>query len=176
MPAPRQVPPAEPIEGRSTGQRPRPYDPRPLLGSQQTPVAPPVAPAAPVEPSAAAEFENARQVARRGATPPPVEAADPFAALDEEAERLARFEPIFDVGAEATTTDPEEAMFGAPRHAAAPAVEPPQPEDEPVEIAEDFVDQAPLPDDEAPQPQSPVSDLEKEMARLLGEISGSRKT
>ena len=178
VPLPRQVPPAEPIEGRSTGQRPRPYDPRPLLGSQQTPVAPVVAAAtaAPaVEPALAAEFENARQTARRGATPPPVEAADPFAGLDDEAERLARFEPIFDVGAEATTTDQDEAMFGAPRHAAPPAVEPPQPDDEPVELAEDFIEPAPLPGDET-EPQSPVSDLEKEMARLLGEISSSRKS
>ncbi|WP_051231519.1 flagellar biosynthetic protein FliO [Kaistia adipata] len=176
MPAPRQVPPAEPIEGRSTGQRPRPYDPRPLLGSQQTPVAPPVSSAAAVDPALAGEFENARQAARRGATPPPVEAADPFAALDEEAERLARFEPIFDVGAETATSAADDAAFAAPRHAAAPAVEPPQPEDEPVEIAEDFIDQAPLPGEENQPPQSPVSDLEKEMARLLGEISGSRKS
>jgi flagellar protein FliO/FliZ len=174
MPPPRQTQPAEPIEGRPAGRQ-RPYDPRPLLGSQQTPVAPPVAAAAPVEPVLAGESDNARQAARRAMTQGPVEAADPFAGLDDEAERLARFEPIFDIGTETTTTDADEAMFGTPRRqAAAPAVEPPQPEDEPVELAEDFIDQARLPDDE--QPQSPVSDLEKEMARLLGEISGSRKS
>jgi flagellar biogenesis protein FliO len=171
-PQPRQTPPAEPIEGRSAG-RPRPYDPRPLLGSQQTPVAPAVAAAAPVEPIFTGEPDGARQAARRAMTPGPVEAADPFAALDDEAERLARFEPIFDVGAEATTSNGDDAPFGGSRHATAPAVEPPQPEDEPVEIAEDFIDTAPLPGEE---PQSPVSDLEKEMARLLGEISSSRKS
>lgn len=177
IPPPRQTAPAEPIEGRPVGRQ-RPYDPRPLLGSQQTPVVPSaaaVAAGAPTEPELAGELDSARQAARRAMAPGPVEAADPFAGMEDEAERLARFEPIFDVGTEATTPDTDEAMFGAPRrHAAAPAVEPPQPEDEPVEIAEDFVDQAPLPGEE--QPQSPVSDLEKEMARLLGEISGSRKS
>ncbi|MCX5569376.1 flagellar biosynthetic protein FliO [Kaistia nematophila] len=164
MPAPRPVTPqapAEPIEGRSTGQRPRPYDPRPLLGSQQTPVAP-AAPSAPAAP-------------RRPVAPPPVVAPepDPFAGVDDEAERLARFEPIFDLGPETASAD-DAHLYATP--ARAPSVEPPQPIDAPVEIAEDFID--------APEPSAPaeseasssVGDLEKEMARLLGEISNARKS
>ncbi|WP_018185069.1 flagellar biosynthetic protein FliO [Kaistia granuli] len=181
IPPPRPAPPTEPIEGRPIGQRPRPYDPRPLLGSQQTPVAPgaiaAVAPAPEQTSFAASDLDSPRAVPRRGAIPPapPVESADPFAGLDDEAERLARFEPIFDVGPENTRSDDGD-QFDAPHRSAAPAVEPPQPEDEPVAIAEDFIEEEPLPGEQAADAPSPVGDLEKEMARLLGEISGSRKS
>jgi flagellar protein FliO/FliZ len=169
-PVPRpttQQGPMEPIEGRPTGQRPRPYDPRPLLGSQQTPVAP----TAPIDP--------ARVSPRRPIVPPapPVAAeADPFAGLDDEADRLARFEPIFDLGPETTSTE-DAHLFGVSPRSHAPAVESPQPEDAPVAIAEDFIE-APLPphDPSDSESSSSVGDLEKEMARLLGEISNSRKS
>ena len=162
--------PAEPIEGRPAGQRPRPYDPRPLLGSQQTPVAP-SAIATPAEPP--------RATPSRPVAPPvtPVTAdADPFAGMDDEAERLTRFEPIFDLGPEPEKAD-DSHLFGAPPRSAAPSVEPPQPDDAPVVIAEDFIE-APQPaEDEASSGHaSSVGDLEKEMARLLGEISNSRKS
>ena len=172
VPVPRPMPapsPSEPNEGRPTGQRPRPYDPRPLLGSQQTPVAPNATPAPSADP--------ARAAPRRPIIPPapPMTAeADPFAGMEDEADRLARFEPIFDLGPEPVSAD-DAHLYGAPARASAPSVEPPQPEDAPVAIAEDFI--------EAPQPESTatsevsssVGDLEKEMARLLGEISNARK-
>lgn len=165
VPRPSTQPgPMEPIEGRPTGQRPRPYDPRPLLGSQQTPVAP----TAPVDP--------ARVSPRRPIVPPapPVVAdADPFAGMDDEADRLARFEPIFDLGPETTSTE-DAHLFGVSSRSHAPAVESPQPDDAPVEISEDFIE--PPQDRSDSETSSSVGDLEKEMARLLGEISNSRKS
>jgi flagellar protein FliO/FliZ len=173
-PVPRpttQQGPMEPIEGRSTGQRPRPYDPRPLLGSQQTPVAPSAALTAPVDP---ARVSPRRPIAPPA--PPVVADADPFAGLDDEADRLARFEPIFDLGPETTSTE-DAHLFGVSPRSNAPAVESPQPEDAPVEISEDFIE-PPLPpqDPSDSESSSSVGDLEKEMARLLGEISNSRKS
>ncbi|WEK49782.1 MAG: flagellar biosynthetic protein FliO [Candidatus Kaistia colombiensis] len=172
-PVPRPTAPQvamEPIEGRSTGQRPRPYDPRPLLGSQQTPVAPSVAPASAIHASRAAP--------RRSSAPPVLAEADPFVGMDDEAERLARFEPIFDLGPEPANAD-DSHLFGATVRATAahaPAVEPPHADDAPVTLAEDFLD-APLPAAAADaEPSSSVGDLEKEMARLLGEISNARKS
>jgi flagellar protein FliO/FliZ len=129
----------------------------------------------------ASDLDSPRTAPRRGAIPSasPVESADPFAGLDDEAERLARFEPIFDVGPESARAEDDD-QFSAPRRAsvaAVPAVEPPRPEDEPVAIAEDFIEEEPLPGEQAAaDAPSPVGDLEKEMARLLGEISGSRKS
>ncbi|MET4633808.1 flagellar biosynthetic protein FliO [Kaistia defluvii] len=173
VPVPRPMPaasPSEPNEGRPTGQRPRPYDPRPLLGSQQTPVAPNAAPAPSVDPARAAPRRPIIPPA-----PPVISDADPFAGMEDEADRLARFEPIFDLGPDSASAD-DAHLYGAPPRSSAPSVEPPQPEDAPVAIAEDFI--------EAPQPESPapsevsssVGDLEKEMARLLGEISNARKS
>lgn len=173
VPVPRPMPaasPSEPNEGRPTGQRPRPYDPRPLLGSQQTPVAPNAAPAPSVDPARAAPRRPIIPPA-----PPVVDEADPFAGMEEEADRLARFEPIFDLGPEPAGAD-DAHLYGTPPRSSAPSVEPPQPEDAPVAIAEDFIE-APQPESaESSETSSSVGDLEKEMARLLGEISNARKS
>lgn len=166
--------PMEPIEGRSTGQRPRPYDPRPLLGSQQTPVAPSLGQSASESPS----FQAAPRRANIPPAPPVVE-ADPFAGLDDEAERLARFEPIFDLGPDTAPSQDDAHLFGVPQRmteADIPSVEAPQPNDAPVVLAEDFLETPPTDEHSESERSSAVGDLEKEMARLLGEISSSRKS
>lgn len=180
VPVPRPTAPQapmEPIEGRSTGQRPRPYDPRPLLGSQQTPVAPNLGQSS----SAQAESQSFQAAPRRASIPPasPVVEADPFAGLDDEAERLARFEPIFDLGPEAAPSPDDAHLYGAQQRmteAEIPSVEAPQPNDAPVILADDFLEAPPTEESTESERSSAVGDLEKEMARLLGEISSSRKS
>jgi hypothetical protein len=98
---------------------------------------------------------------------------EPYGAPESDSERPLRFEPIFDVG-------PTETDYVSPSDDGIPQVEAPHTSDQPLNIDAAFDENAPVielePNDTSGEPPlSPVGDLEKEMARLLGEISGSRK-
>lgn len=112
---------------------------------------------------------------------PPIENTafgdEPYGLPDSATAQPLRFEPMVE-------REPEPAL-----QETAPEVEPPTRDDRPVGIDEAFDENAPIlshggrmepsisagDDGEAPARNAQVGDLEKEMARLLGEISGNKR-
>ncbi len=96
---------------------------------------------------------------------PPTLGDEPFGAPPADADRPLRFEPLFDIDPN-NASDPGRPV--RPAREPVPSVEPPMTASETAVEGED----------EAPQRgRGPGVDyLEKEMARLLGEISGTRRT
>ncbi|MBB5755068.1 flagellar biosynthetic protein FliO [Prosthecomicrobium pneumaticum] len=147
-------------------------------------VAPPVVAAPPAEePAPQAEPARRRAPLATPTVAPPQPQPQPRPKPPEG--RLSRLEPVFDddeLDDEHGLSDipggaiEEEPVFGARRaepRPAAPPVQAPAPR-EPETVApqpEDEPEAAPPPGE---KPASPIGDLEREMARLLGEISNSR--
>jgi hypothetical protein len=100
----------------------------------------------------------------------------PFGARETVDPGEPRYEPIFDI----ESIPPEPAPPGR-GPVFVPEVEPTTRADQPVPIGEAFQEEPPFrspaepAEDEGKDRTSPVGDLEKEMARLLGEISGGRR-
>lgn len=130
---------------------------------------------------AEAEAEPARTSARPVMPPAPPIEASPFGEEPFGAPQIpppARIEPTIEPLAELELSQEE------PREVrSAPVIEPPTREDQPIGIEDAFGEEAPilqhgepLPDAESQRSRAAqVGDLEKEMARLLGEISGSKR-
>lgn len=170
-------PAPEPLEQRRTGPRSRQIETPPAppaeASMQQTlepEIAPPV-PAAPVRvpetPKPAVIRQNPLMggpAARSIPPAPPVVPTEPIGtpAANED---FPDFEPIFDIGPEET----------ARTISGAPTVQPPTREDEPVALADEDQRIEPRLDEDArgQSPAESIGDLEREMARLLGEISNS---
>ncbi|SHF26627.1 Flagellar biosynthesis protein, FliO [Kaistia soli DSM 19436] len=103
---------------------------------------------------------------------PPVMGDAPYGAPIADPDHAPRFEPIFDINPD-DVRDPGRPMRPMREPAiAAPSIEPPR---EP-RLSEEPLEEAPPVEPEDRSRASSVGDLEKEMARLLGEISGSRRT
>ena len=148
---------AEPVSrgfGRAT-----PVAPRPPVAEERAEPAAPEPQAEPVRAPQRPLFPPAPPVV------PPTLGDEPFGAPVADADRPLRFEPIFDIDPN-NASDPGRPV--RPAREPAPSVEPPLMAPE----------QAAEGEDEAPQRgrAAGVDDLEKEMARLLGEISGTRRT
>ncbi|MBZ9937607.1 flagellar biosynthetic protein FliO [Mesorhizobium sp. BR1-1-16] len=165
----RPEPPMRPL-GRATPLAPKSPEPP---AEETIDVAPSVEPqraepprVEPVRPQPRPAMPPAPPVA------PPVMGDEPYGAPTADPDHSPRFEPIFDINPD-DVRDPGRPMRPMREPAtSAPFVEPPR---EP-RLAEETLDEAPAIEPEDRSRPSSVGDLEKEMARLLGEISGSRRS
>ncbi|MCX5497046.1 flagellar biosynthetic protein FliO [Kaistia dalseonensis] len=173
------VPPEPtPADSRRLAGRVRPNEPQSRVTSPfATPPEPIVTREASIEPAGPAPAPEFSAPVRPPIPPAPaptrMTGEEPFGTPDTEISRPLRFEPVFDTVSDEVRTEER-----------APAVEPPTASDQPVNIDTAFSEEAPIlghrgaeGDEEgaAAARATAVGDLEKEMARLLGEISGGRK-
>ncbi|HWJ73349.1 MAG TPA: flagellar biosynthetic protein FliO [Kaistia sp.] len=170
----RPEPPMRPL-GRATPLAPKAPEPP---AEETIDVAPSIEPprAEPLRPEPP-RVEPVRPQQRPAMPPappvaPPVMGDEPYGAPTADPDHSPRFEPIFDINPD-DVRDPGRPIRPMREPAAsAPFVEPPR---EP-RLAEETIEEAPAVEPEERSRPSSVGDLEKEMARLLGEISSSRRS